>query len=78
MTNILMFNQSWFARHGWFLGKLVFSCLNAGHLVIRDHELALLCQLASSAIEFIDGSNLDVERFILRRVQPVAIQVRTN
>jgi hypothetical protein len=52
--------------------------LNAGHLIIRNDELALLGQFKRPAVECIDRGALDLKRFILFGVQPVAIQMRTN
>ena len=57
---------------------LLLAGLNAGHLIIRNDELALLGQFKRPAVKLIDRGALDLKRFILFGVQPVAIQMRTN
>ena len=78
MTDVFILDQSWFASHRWFGRILLLSGLNAGHLIIRNHEFALLGQFKRSAVEFVDSGALDLKRFIFFGVQPVAVQVRTN
>ncbi len=73
-----MFNQHRLAGLGRLQGMLVFAGLNAGHLIIRDDPLALVSQFCRTLIEAIDGATLDIKRFILLGVEPVATLVRAN
>ena len=78
MTHILELDQAVHAGCRRQVGVCAFECLDTGHFIVGNDNLALFSQFSGPLIEVVDGGTFEGEGLIFGTIEPVTTLMGVN